>query len=544
VIVTEEPLNRRASKYGRLALFGVALVAYILLAHDERHHWHEWRYLYSATYYSIDQLRDGLFDPGPPPERSAEEVGAWYWGQLLHESLLAAIVKPFGPGLVSVMVAEWVYGLWIPLTALFSFLTLRKLDLQVEPSRLAVLVLLSPLGTYLGFKLMAEGPALALASAAIWIFTEAVSKRGAVWLGLLCLSAMLTALAFSTMVYLPLTVLGFLFAWALCLARGTGIARWMAPLLVLLMSAALSFLFAGLFYGLGLHDYWKMYGFYRLYRKSIAVSLFGVFTAWSVLYCFLFLGLMSARKKALVFFTLWLAISLVPLIVLSANYLESRFLTVGLIPLAGLSLLGFDWIAERLSRAIQRVTAATLSWILVLTTVPLISWGTLLFLPFEMNSGELRESVVRIRQQDPDAAILVPWNYTDFHYLRVSFPNAPVFLVQAAVKEGNEIAEDSIWRERRQRTYGERFISDATALDDRLGSRTLYYVGHGVLPPFQNLKAVASALGLQGVSSQVDRLNPVNHVTHSWMWQNPRFLFHEETAIGNYKVYRVERRTN
>ena len=41
---------------------------YILIANDNRHHWHEWRYVYAASNFSVQNLIGGAFDAGPPPE--------------------------------------------------------------------------------------------------------------------------------------------------------------------------------------------------------------------------------------------------------------------------------------------------------------------------------------------------------------------------------------------------------------------------------------------------------------------------------------------
>jgi len=81
-----------------LLVLMLSAVLYVALADDERHHWHEWRYLYSAAHYTELELRLGTFDPGPPPERSADEIGAWYWGQMLHLTVLRSVVQVFGLG--------------------------------------------------------------------------------------------------------------------------------------------------------------------------------------------------------------------------------------------------------------------------------------------------------------------------------------------------------------------------------------------------------------------------------------------------------------
>src|SRR5690606_12970062 len=148
--------GRRA--WPRLLCVVAAGALYILLADDGRHHWHEWRHVYSAAHFTIDQLAAGEFDPGPPPERTADEAAGWYWGQLGHEALLRAVIRLAGSGLETIVLLEWLYGLLLPLAALLFFLTLRRLPLGTDPSLISAATLLSPLTVYLGFKLMGEVP--------------------------------------------------------------------------------------------------------------------------------------------------------------------------------------------------------------------------------------------------------------------------------------------------------------------------------------------------------------------------------------------------
>jgi hypothetical protein len=526
------------ARFRQLTLLLIALFIYLFLGNDDHHHWHEWRYLYSAANYSIEELRQGTFDPGPPPERSADEVGAWYWGQLLHESILRTAAETLDKGLRTVTAIQWLYGAWIPLAVLFGFLALRRLRLGVDETQVAALTLLSPLAVYLGFKLMAEGPAVFFAAVAIWSFAAGADKHGIPQMLLWTLAAFFTALSFLAMVYMPLLVLSFLVAWSICLGERSSVERWLGPLWVGAGSVVFSLVLAELFYGLSPADYFNMYGFYRTYVKSIAISLFGVLTAWSALYLLALAAFKSPQKKPRNFFLWWLIASCLPLFVFSGNYLEARFLAVALFPLAGLSVLGLDVIAQNVTKRLTGRAAGTLSWVCILLFVPLVSAISLPFMPFEMNASELRRVVTRVLAQDSAAAILIPWNYTDFHYLRFAFPDAPIFLVQSPVDERNHPVPDDKWVRRYLRIYGTAFLPDLKSLKN-VDERNMYYVGHGILPPLRNLKSLATLIGLHAVAYQIDKMNPKNHLAESWMWNNPKFLFREEMRDGNYRLYRV-----
>jgi len=428
----------------------------------------------------------------------------------------------------------------VPFAILFAALALRRIRIEVDPWRFVALSLLSPLSVYLGFKLMPDGLALCLGSAAIWAFALGVSlsrkRRWLSWGG----AAFFTALSFLAMDYMPLLVFGFIVAWACCWAEETTAARWLEPAIVILGSVLLSIMLAAIIYGLTVTDYLNMYGFYSQYLKPLAVSLFGVATAWSAMYILAALSGFSQRRRTIQFFGVWLLTSLLPLFLLSHNYIESRFLSAGLFPLAALSVLGLDWIAQRFGRYFKRLDSRWTAWALVLCVVPLVSWATLPFMPYEMNAGELRRLVNRVHEIDTRAAVLVPWNYTDFHYLRVAFPNRAIYLVQSPVNEEGEVVVESHWLRRRQNAYGDAFIADTASLK-RLEGRALYYIGHGVLPPLQNLARVASVLGLKVVAKRIDDMNPLNHIAHSWMWNSPDFVFYLVARDGNYRLYRVEK---
>jgi len=525
------------------SLFVIVLCAvqYLFLAFDERHHWHEWRYLYSATHYSISDLGQGVFDPGPPPERTPEEVGAWYWGQMLHVSVLRGVVQAMGPGQTTVLAVQLLYGLWLPFAVLFAILALRRLGIGIDTGQFAVLVLLSPLGVYIGFKLMPEGPALLFSSAGIWAFAASLSGSGVRRLLLLAATALCAALSFLAMDYMPLLVFGFIVAWSCCWSKATAMARWLGPTAVVFGSIVLALALAATIYDVSLADYLAMYGFFREYIKPPVISLFGIASAWSALYVFVICSGFSRHRRTVRFFVVWLMFSLLPLFVFSSNYIESRFLSAGIFPLAALTILGMDWFARYMESWFRGLDSRWITWGLILSVVPLVSWASLPFMPYEMNAGELRRLAERVHEIDVHAAVLIPWNYTDFHYLRVAFPERSVYLVQSPLNKANEIVTDPEWMRRRQRTYGDVFIADSASMQ-RLEGRALYYIGHGMLPPLRNLKRVASTLGLDLIARRIDDMNPLNHIARSWLWHDPEYIFQPVARDGNYSLYRVEKR--
>jgi hypothetical protein len=441
VVKSSAPIHRR----WWLAVIGILL--YLVLAPDGTHHWHEWRYLYSAAHFSVAELAEGRFDAGPPPARSADETGAWYWGQMLHEATLSAVVSRLGPGLPTVNALQWLYGLFPLLAALFIFLGVRRLPLRLDPLAVSLVFLLSPISTYLGFKLMAEGPALLFGALAIWLLNGSLYSPSRVRSVLqAALAGVFGALSLLFMVYVPLLLLGYVAALFL-VCKPSVLVVW----LLVMLAAALP-IAGGLFlhWGVSPGDLVLMYGFFRQYVKPLPVSFFNVLLAGSLLWAILPLAWRSPRREEVRFLSLWAAVSVVPILVLSSNYVEMRFLSVGLVPLAGLVFLA-------VGKAVPWSRAASVALIALPALASLISAP---FTPYEMSSRELAAAVQRIRSTHPQGAILVPWNYTDYHFLALAFPDAPVYLVQSPVDTRGRVVRDEWWERKQRLIYGSAYIGN------------------------------------------------------------------------------------
>lgn len=529
----------KASRFGSWFCVVAILSGYVFLGRDGRHHWHEWRYLYSASNYSVKELVSGQFDAGPPPERSREEVGAWYWGQIFHELILAGLVRFSGQGTGALRVIEWTYGLMVVLAVLGAQLALRRLRLGQAPLLFGGIALISPLGTYLGFKLMAEVPAVLFAAASLWLMSVVLTARiPAVRLACVVGAGAAAALSFLSMVYMPLMILGFWAALLGVMGKELGYARLLVYIGLATLSATLSGAVILCFYGLDLADYVVMYQFFRAYKRPFAVSLFGVGMAGSLLYGLLPAAFFSKKVKQRTFCLVWLFFSVLPVLLFGSNYIEPRFLIVGFIPLASLVALSVEVLTCRLPNLMAPTLSRTACMTLALVLTGSVSYLSLPLMPFEMNSEELLQTAQGIWKREPEAQILLPWNYTDYHFLRFAFPDKPVYLVQAPVTGSGEVVDDPAWRERQRQNYGARYISESRELA-RLLRRPIYYVGHGTLPPFKNLQALANLLGLTFVSQQIEAIKPMNHLAQSWMWNNKMFTFSLVSVVGEYRAYRV-----
>ncbi|HEX7090773.1 MAG TPA: hypothetical protein VF192_11605 [Longimicrobiales bacterium] len=529
--------GRRA--WPRLLCMAVTGALYIVLANDGRHHWHEWRHVYSAAHFTIEQLAAGEFDPGPPPERTATEAAGWYWGQLGHEALLRAIIRLAGPGLGTVALLEWLYGLLVPLAALLTFLTLRRLPLGTDPSLISAATLLSPLAVYLGFKLMGEVPALLFAAFAGYLFLAGLRARHRLAAAALQTGAGLSlALCFLCKVFMPLSFFGFALALPAAFPE-YGWRRVSGRLLLTTGVAAAAAAWAGAAVSVRPADWALVYVFFRDYRQPAAASAFGLLSAGSLLYALVPFSFLARDSRAVRFFAAWLGFTAAPVLLLATNFVEARYLAVALVPFAGLGVAGLEEIVRRVRGPVGDAALRTRSAIATLVIVPVATAGALPFLPYEMSCRELVNLVTRIWGEDPDAALLVPWNYTDYHLLAFAFPGRPIYLVQSPVDDRGVVYRDSLWERRQERNYGPAFIPGPEDLG-RVAETTRVYLGHGVLPPIANLRKLASSLGITPIVRSLDALQPRRHITESWLWSSPEVRLQEALRVGRYAAYRVE----
>ncbi|HEY8468173.1 MAG TPA: hypothetical protein VIL18_00955 [Longimicrobiales bacterium] len=523
----------------RLLWVVVTGALYILLANDGRHHWHEWRHVYSAAHFTIDQLAAGEFDPGPPPERTAQERGGWYWGQLGHEALLRAAIRLAGPGLGTVALLEWLYGLLVPLAVLLILLTLRRLSLGIDPTLISAATLLSPLAVYLGFKLMGEVPALLFAAFAGYLFLVGLRARPGLAAAALHAGAGLSlALCFLCKVFMPLSFFGF----ALALPGAFPEYGWRqvsGRLLFTAGVAAAAVALASSAVSVRPTDWALVYVFFREYRQPMAASAFGLLSAGSLLYALVPFSFLARDSKAVRFFAAWLAFAAAPVLLLATNFIEARYLAVALVPFAGLSVVGLQEIMRRVRGPAGDVARRSRSAVATLMVVPVATAGALPFLPYEMSCRELVGLVNRIWGEDPDAALLVPWNYTDYHFLSFAFPERPIYLVQSPIDARGHVYRDSLWERRQERNYGRAFIAGPEHLG-RVAEIARVYLGHDVLPPIANLRKLASSLGFTPIVRSLDAMQPRRHITESWMWSSREVRLREALRVGRYAAYRVE----
>lgn len=516
----------------------LAIAVYGILARDGRHHWHEFRYLHSAANYTTHQLMSGAFDPGPSPVRTPRELAEWNCTEILHEGLLRIGVFAFGHGLGGYSRIEFMYGLLPLLSVLLLWQALRSVTESprvADPT--AALLLLSPVTVYLGFNLMGEVPGLFFQSVALWIYSRGISSRirrlsAAVSTGVfLALSALCS-------VKMPLIFLGF---WtALFTLRrdtdernrllGSGVVAWLS---------FVGFWFLGFeLLGGDFSIYFDALLGFLSFTKHLPMLLFALFNIGlfgMALWILASLAVLSKQRDLKRFFGIWLAVSTLPVLVAGINFLEPRYLITGAIPLAGLACLGLLWLLDSIPSRSGKVVAGSTSALLVVAGTAGAQW----LMPYESEAPKLVEAVQR--ETNESDLILVPWNYSDFHFLRFVFPHRPVFLVQSPVDSDGRIIRDAAWTSRRLHTYARHYLPERTLLERTTPGRRVY-IGFAILPSLQNLVGLLRMVPIKDLPERIGASRFMVHQTQSWLWHDPHYDLAEIAQHGPYHVYEVRAR--
>jgi hypothetical protein len=541
---------REAMRARRLwigAAIVLVIAIYVVLANDGRHHWHEFRYLYSATFYSIPELMQGVFDPGPAPVRTAQQVATWYVTELLHIYVLKQLVTLFGMGLKSYTIIKALYATMLVVAVGLAWKTFRGLGMSLMQSGFtAGLLLISPLAVYLGFKLMGEVPSFFFSACALALFTNGIRRTDFLSRAVLSgVAGLFLALAMLASAKMPLLFLGFwvalLLAWAPAGTRKpilkAGIISWVA----FLIAAAVLFRLLG-----GTVDiYYQAMAAFSGFTKPLPMWMFAIFNLGLFgmgLWFLLPLAWLSPHQRFRRFFLVWLAFSGVPVLVTAENFLEPRYLVTAVIPFVGLAALGLETLWDYLralnwSRSLRAVTASILGVFIVggaAVAQPLM--------PYESDTNRLIQAVQSEAPRSESVVILVPWNYSDFHFLRFAFPDRPVYLVQSAANERGEAVQDPVWTHRFAEMYGDHYLASAAAVPPEFSKRRVLYIGWTVLPSLANLHELFISLGLVRLGGYLEASRFRNHMSESWLMYDSRFTMREVSQSGQYQIYEVKYR--
>jgi hypothetical protein len=500
---------------GTIAVSLGLVLLFLFLAFDGRLHWDEAAYLYTGGFLDREAILEGEF------------IGGLYISRLLHIATIAAIVDLVGPGPSALTILIGLYFAALLILARLAYLILRKVLSDARGLGLAVVCgMFTPIYLYLAFKTVAEIPGLALSSIAAWALLSALTGRPLIWLPVVSLALAATALfkPETTLLYISLAATLLLFGPDRYPRR-----RLVAYVLVSGLGALTVFAAALWLLGIDLALYLKM-GPLLLHREEpLVAKLLHIALEGGIFFVAVPLAFLSSRRRDVCFCLTWFLLATLPIPLLSAH-VESRFLAPNLMALIGLIHLAADGLAPRVAawRRSARVATAGAAGLLLLAVVgsDLIALSVM---THELRIDQLRRLIARLDQEyaNRNYAILTPYTYTDFHYLRFVYPHRSIYTVQTVFRR-----PPNNWS-----YYPDRVVTNLAEL--RSIDAELVYLGFHENLAVENLRRVVGVIPIPILVEQFEKRAFQDHLALSWMWGHPDLVFEEPLREGHYLAYPV-----
>lgn len=518
----------------RLVQAGFILVlalCWAWVAADDRFHWDEPAYWYTAAYLSVTDILAGDFQPSGIEGFSNSRVG--------HLLLLKAMTSVFGPGPASLAL---IIAGYLMILAMFLWLTYRLLQTLNPEAHYAgaavVACALTPIFVYLSFKTVAEIPALFLSTLAALAFLKSLRERPVLWLTIVAVA--LAGVAF-TKNHIALLLVSMLVA--LMLSGGLGYSMRRIVIHAAVSGLASLALFAMLLQmvGIPLDRYLEVAAFVAEMTDPMPVRFLTLALECGPVLLILPFAFMSSRKTHFRFFALWFALATVPL--LFSPRVEDRYLVGNLVPMAGLaqlSLEGFDRFVRHRARAPRPVLVGLGMFgafaLLGLSALvqPLMLHGV---------RGDHLSALVRRLDAVYGAdhyTIVTPSEYTTFLYLRFMYPQRAVYTVFTPAPPNHR--DPRAWASLQQRYYGSRALQTLESLRSVAGP--ILYVSPDANPTVATLHEFLEHLPRTGqrefAEALLAKMRPGKPDEMSWMWTDARIALRVIERDGHYVARQVQ----
>lgn len=514
----------------------------LFVALDGNHYWHDIRFAYAASEFSLAEVFAGVFNPHQAWTVSNEvSASGFYASKMLHIALLSALFAAVDPAVGGFNLAIVLSVLTMICTVVLAYFLYVQLLRSKKIALFAIVcVLLAPVVPYLTGKFLSENTSLLFVAASLVLMmsaNNAVARKGvllAISSGLFLAMAGLARLDslfgpigfFAALVFVPLDS-----------CNRSALYRNILIALATFIVVYLSILKAAGFGIEILHDYFL--AFVNAGQKSVLMSLIGIVTFGGAVYLLAFAGLFSKHTQIVRFLIIWLTITALPALFITWNYMvEPRYLIQSLLPLCALGALGIDNIKNNLSAKSKNIIVLSFAFVMLAMG---LNYLFVRLMPYELDRPAMLGAVAVIKEVDPNASILVPWSYTDYNFLRLVSPDTKIFNVNSSLHSSLDKSVETEWNKRFQRWYGEQYIVEQTKVDELLKNGPVYYLGWRVYPPVQNIRDFSAAIGWQRLISILDNLQMKDHRKESWMWDSPGFNMQYSGRSGQYEYYRVER---
>lgn len=521
----------------RLLILSLAIgVLFIWQSMDSHLYWHEVRFLYASTQFSMNELFSGVFNPhqmgGPIDEIGA---GGFYLAKALHIWLLKQLFIHMDPAFGGFTLASWISVLLIGcIMAAAYFLMKRIVDKEIDPLLALFCFVMAPVIPYLAGKILSEITSLLFVTLSILIFTMNLeNKSGRFILGSTVCGALLVLAGFCRL-DMTIAFFGFLIS-AILICPGNMNRR------KIIQSGSVVTIFFILVYLTTLYyievDPYMLtvyfQNFYNLNVKSILMSFFGILSFGGLVYLFAILSVFSENRKTSLFFATWLVLTVSPMIIITMNYMvEPRYLASSILPLCGLGAMGLEWIKNNINWFNkQNMIFVTVGIVMIANTL------IIKLMPYELDKSSILKAVNEIKEQKKDAFILVPWAYSDFNFLHIMAKGINIYNVNAPNGSLDSVTND--WKKRIRQWYGDSYIDNNAALRRLLFKGSGFYLGWRKYPPIEILGNFLENIGLKKLARFMESLPFKNHLTESWVWNSPKYHLEFAGKCGQYEYYEV-----
>ena len=505
----------------------VAVVLFVLLGFDGRLHWDEPAYLYTGGYLDFSQIVEGEYQPSG--------IEGFYLSRILHVLLVHVIVLVTGLGIDALVTLMFIY---LMLLVGFSFLTLQILrELMPGTPGLGMAVVVTaftPMYLYFAFKTMPEIPALFLAGVATLGLLRSMKRRAVFWLSASAISLAGMALLKATM---GLLYLSCIVALVLCKSKQYPPAKLIPHAIISGVGSLGIFYVAMTAMGIELSSYLEVL-FQLVERKEPLISIIlHTLLEGGIFFLAFPLAFFSRHRVDAFFFMIWFVAATVPLLLIFSQ-IEARYLASNLIAITGLLYCAVDVLYPRVHSWWCRNRPLTvICGCLVLTVIVLTNMASLAIMSHEIRMDQFHTVMSRLDRLygRNNYAILTPYAYTDFHYLRFVYPEREVYNVKAVYPK--RILQPDNLRALEDRFYHGRNIRSLQELT-ALG-KNLVYLGFEENFSVANLRKFARAVPAINLEKQFAKMNFLNQISLSWMWKHPQLKFSEKVRHGHYVAYVV-----
>ena len=519
----------------RFLTFAILIcVLFLWQSLDGKLYWHEVRFLYASTQFSMGELLSGKFNPHQMGG-TIDEIGAsgFYLAKAMHIWTLKKLFAFIEPANGGFTLASWISAIFVMCSAAIVYFIMQKLfDKDIDPLLALFCFILAPVTPYLSGKILSEITSVFFVLISIWIFIlVAQGKARSFKIGYIACAFFLTATAFYRLDVI-ITYFGFLIsAIAFCPGNLKRTKTIQAGTIVTLLFT--------MFY-LGALNYFDIdpnvilvyfKNYYSLETKSVAMSLFGILSFGGIVYFFMALSAFIKKGRMFLFLLTWFFLTIFPMTIITMNYMvEPRYLFSSLPPLCGLGALGLQWLTDNVY-FLKKKSAVKVLVVLVM----LFNTVIVVLMPYELDKDSMLTAVKKIKKAGNDPFILVPWAYTDFHFLRIMAKGIRVYNVNAPNGQLNSLSSE--WRNRLRMWYGDSYIDNDDKLIKLLNAGSGFYLGWRKYPPIETVDYLSKKIGLNSLAHYLKSLPFKNHLTESWVWYSSKFLLKFTGRSGQYEYY-------